>query len=154
MLAAIPQIVPQNDVLRLVARYVVTTIGSGSLEPPAEHPANACIGEAIATLEPMTRGPSSSRVVGAALTALAEVLNVEPPSEEALQIYVGLLEPFPDDMISAGTMELLTTYRFKSFPPPADLITAIRTKLEPRLRLLRVLQAHRWRLRYHRMLPE
>lgn len=70
--------------------------------------------------------------VAAVLQTVADVLNVTLPSEDALAIYYSLLEEYPEDLLRIGAREVCRTYKWPSFPKPADFINQIQPHLAER----------------------
>lgn len=74
--------------------------------------------------------------IGEHLLIVREVLNVEAPSEKALQIYLRLLIAVPADLLPLATKRLLEVYRYNNFPKPADFLTAVKAEMTERQRIL------------------
>jgi hypothetical protein len=70
--------------------------------------------------------------IGKQLAIVRQVLNVEGPDEQSARVYLRLLSGVPADLLGTMTKNLLSTYRYNSFPKPADFLEAIKAATQER----------------------
>jgi hypothetical protein len=95
--------------------------------------------------------PGTPEQIGEMLLMVAEVLSVEAPSEKAIRVYLRLLNAIPGDLLPLATKRVLESYRYNSFPKPADFIHAIEPERGARMRMVSQIKTLEGKLRIARL---
>ena len=117
-----------------------------TLDQTEPEPADVYLDQAVSEAAALCAGGASVKTITVLLDLVAETLNVAAPSVDAIGVYHKILSELPDDLVEASGLELLKTYRFNSFPKPADFTGIVAPWLGRRRILWQVLAGRQSRL--------